>query len=106
MSSEPEVERCPFCGSEGRIREDLDAWTPECSNDDCPLDYVNFPWFWDRADALKAWNTRVKPEPGPALKAFIDLIKPIVAKLDDRAAVTCKASQLRELIAELEADDV
>lgn len=50
------------------------------------------------------WN-RLADRPASQVQQFIDLVKPIVAKLDDRAAVTCKASQLRELIAELEADN-
>ena len=83
---------------------DEDGWCVYC--DDAGTDHQLDDGSWICSLCLFArYKTLLASAPGPALKAFIDMVKPIVAKLDDRAAVTCKASQLRELIAELEADD-
>jgi hypothetical protein len=62
MSDDVELLPCPFCGGRAALRHEDDAWTPECLMEkqlpEREHGYIDFPWYWEKADAVKAWNTR------------------------------------------------
>ena len=60
---------CPFCGGEARIVNTERGWHLEQTHDDgCWLsdetDLEAAIGNWDEAEAIEAWNTRVKPPCG------------------------------------------
>jgi hypothetical protein len=64
MSDELKLKPCPFCGFEAELRADDsgEAWTPECRATERggahEHGHIDFPWYWKKADAAEAWNTR------------------------------------------------
>jgi len=70
-----ELKNCPFCGSEPTYYEiDIFKWVIMCGNDTCSVDvFVQYDWAGGQEEAIKAWNTRVKPK----------LIKPKPPRYDE-----------------------
>lgn len=53
-----ELKPCPFCGEEIMMLSGDGRWYhPVCTNSDCGCEWKYY--YFDRVDAVKAWNTRI-----------------------------------------------
>ena len=56
-----ELERCPFCGGEAKMHTRLNSpyYAAVCKNTKCPGHNL-YVLFWNREDAIEAWNRRAE----------------------------------------------
>lgn len=59
-----EIKKCPFCGGEAKINtEDVfaeEGYFVGCVNEDCIGSTVIGVIFYEKEDAIRAWNRRVE----------------------------------------------
>lgn len=135
-----ELKPCPFCGGEAQIdstelhdeyRADDFTWLVICSSAACygnayQLDHT----FYNRQDAVEAWNTRTPPPPNDALLpgtqyilvtdmeecnhhafgkgmfASVDCIKTVEGEAGDGSGQLWKAASANDSMRHMEASDV
>ena len=52
-----EIEKCPFCGSDGELYGECDMVKVRCSNYDCRCELIT--WFEEPEEAIAEWNRQV-----------------------------------------------
>lgn len=67
-----ELKPCPFCGATPKIQQDFRyprpscqkriAWEVVCPNYKCIIGNVDNNYYLSKAEAIEAWNRRVKDE--------------------------------------------